>query len=148
MNYKFLSTIGLVLVALVMICPSEVSALHCWQCNTESDKDCDVLPTGPVANVSSLSECIQKYYVECLPDDKKGAPFCRKQEQTIHSVKRIIRSCAFERSTSDSYTVKNPSVVSVVNQCYSDGCNGAFSLNASFGLLVLLAFAARVFFIQ
>ena len=117
-------------------CFSYSEAIYCWQCNSIKSQFCADVPPGPITNSSKLESCLQEMYKECPKNGDLPYTFCRKNEQIIQNEKRVIRSCGYDKASTDCYITKTPFVTTRVCQCFEDGCNSAS--HATISIITLL----------
>jgi len=126
-------------------------ALHCYQCSTALDKDCEGdLPKDPGSTHPAykfLVDCedkrpgvVKNQSVWATDDEKKeSGRFCRKQHQDVEGRINIIRTCGFVKGPRACYSTANPPTKTVVCQCDERGCNSAPGLPVSALALPVLA---------
>jgi len=95
---------------------SAVSALNCFECLPNPDKDCD--------------DRSQFKSVTC---DKGDNPYCRKMIQNVQGKVNYVLQCAYAEGGMEKpyYNTANDYVKANVYHCDKDECNSAVSVGAS-----------------
>jgi len=140
------------IVTLLSLAMQGVSAIRCWECNSNFDKRCG----DPFDNSSSaIVDCEQrqpeKYFLPLKEDGSQyHATVCRKTYQTTNDIVRVIRGCGWlpnEGSMENRKCFSRTGTHQVMVQhcvCTPDGnkpCNSVSSL-APLLALVLTALTA------
>jgi len=136
-----------IIIAVILIISNVGSALWCWKCNTEYDKNCEPLPQGP-QDPNSLPNTTKKYYVNCDEESSLTGKYklCRKQIQSIDGKERTVRSCGIEESNKQCYSTATPQVKTLACQCFGDGCNISSQLYFShFLIIVCVVFSSLIY---
>lgn len=122
-------------VIILCLCIHTGWAIMCHNCSSKSDTNC-ADPFDLTANKGLLIDC---------SDVRPDAKFCRKIDQTVHGIQRVIRRCAWEEHKKyDCYFGTSQYYKSQVCICDKDGCNGA-SFNAhSWTFIAVMATLATI----
>ncbi|XP_031634916.1 uncharacterized protein LOC116348158 [Contarinia nasturtii] len=134
-------------VLLGLLSVTTVDAFNCYQCNSHSNPECADLHAHPPHKVAG-------FHQQCDDKDSEGNPaFCRTitykfkfLKNTDLDASRVVRTCGFQKSPKDCYTVDNDHHLESVCQCFTDGCNSAAGISV-FGFLFTLVIASALYFV-
>lgn len=68
-------------------------------------------------------------------------------KKTDLDASRVVRTCGYQRSQKECYSVDNDHHMESVCQCFEDGCNTAPISQSIFSLLSTLVMASTIYFI-
>ncbi|XP_077290885.1 uncharacterized protein LOC143914505 [Arctopsyche grandis] len=123
----------IILVVFAIIGDYTVEGIHCYQCNSVNNSQCENLENyGPEKTILPTS-------CEVVQDHPES--FCRKtvlyllqRNSVIES--RIIRSCGYLKYKKDCYKVENDDHSEYICQCFEDGCNTSTTTHPSVILIL------------
>uniref|UniRef100_A0A0A9XZB9 Putative E3 ubiquitin-protein ligase ARI4 n=1 Tax=Lygus hesperus TaxID=30085 RepID=A0A0A9XZB9_LYGHE len=141
-------SIAAVTTLTIFLFPSSVSAIYCFQCNSQFDDNCAHIAPNDTSS-PYYRRCQDEEYTKNFNGTKQY--FCRKIVQKIYDregLTRVVRRCGWVPHKLPCYGYNNKGHEDIVCQCFTDACNAATSIAKSWPITllssvsVLLAIAA------